>query len=212
MSLFLENCLTFPTIIFSGLLIIVLFYWLCAAFGLLDIDLFNIDTELDAEGIDLTGFAGWLTKLGLAGIPVTIILTLFTLFGWLISYFAAHLFLRFIDMTLLRYAVGVTLLVITAFISLQLTAICLRPIRNRLVNLNKPKTVHQLMGKLATVRSGTVTEQNGEAVLEDGGAGLILQVRAPSTDDIKRGDRVVIISYDPQSHSYQVVTENEFRQ
>ncbi|MFV8074987.1 ubiquinone biosynthesis protein UbiH, partial [Enterobacter cloacae complex sp.6730661] len=36
MSLFLENCLTFPTIIFSGLLIIVLFYWLCAAFGLLD--------------------------------------------------------------------------------------------------------------------------------------------------------------------------------
>ncbi|MBX7019059.1 ubiquinone biosynthesis protein UbiH, partial [Providencia rettgeri] len=42
MSLFFHNSLMFPTVIFSGLLIIVLFYWLCAAFGLLDIDLFNV--------------------------------------------------------------------------------------------------------------------------------------------------------------------------
>ena len=68
------------------------------------------------------------------------------------------------------------------------------------------------MGKLATVRSGEVTEHKGEAILEDGGAGLILQIRAAATENIKRGDRVVIISYDPVSHSYNVVTEDEFRQ
>lgn len=87
MNLFFQNSLAFPSIIFSALLIIILFYWLCAAFGLLDIDLFNIDSELD---VDATGLAGWLTKLGLAGIPVTIILTFFTLFGWFISYFCVH--------------------------------------------------------------------------------------------------------------------------
>jgi len=200
----------FPTIIFSGLLIIVLFYWLCAAFGLLDIDVFNVDTEFDA-GLDATGFAGWLTKLGLAGIPVTIILTLFTLFGWVISYFCVYGFIRFIDSNLLRYLVGFAVFAITLFISLHLTALCLKPVRKKLASLNKPKTVHQLIGKLATVRSGSVSEQNGEATLEDGGAGLILQVRAPSTENLKRGDRVVIISYDAQSHSYQVVTEDEFR-
>lgn len=215
MSLFFQNSLAFPTIIFSGLLIIVLFYWLCAAFGLFDIDLFNVDTAvdggLDGNSIDATGFAGWLTKLGLAGIPVTIILTLFTLVGWIISYFCVHLFIRFIDTALLRYLVGFAVFAITLFISLHLTALCLKPVRNKLMSLNKPKTVHQLIGQLATVRSGEVTEHKGEAILEDGGAGLILQIRASSIDNIKRGDRVVIISYDVQSHSYQVVTEDEFR-
>ncbi|AFH93942.1 TPA: OB-fold-containig protein [Providencia stuartii] len=212
MSLFLQNCLTFPVIIFSGLLIIVMFYWLCAAFGLLDIDLFNVDTSVDGGGFDATGFAGWLTKLGLAGIPVTIILTLFTLFGWLLSYFSVHWFIRFIDITLLRYLVGFTVFFVISFISIHLTALCLKPLREKLAKSNTPKTAQRLMGKLATVRSGEVTEHKGEAILEDGGAGLILQIRAAATENIKRGDRVVIISYDPVSHSYNVVTEDEFRQ
>ncbi|MBG5897466.1 DUF1449 family protein [Providencia stuartii] len=212
MSLFLQNCLTFPVIIFNGLLIIVMFYWLCAAFGLLDIDLFNVDTSVDGGGFDATGFAGWLTKLGLAGIPVTIILTLFTLFGWLLSYFSVHWFIRFIDITLLRYLVGFTVFFVISFISIHLTALCLKPLREKLAKSNTPKTAQRLMGKLATVRSGEVTEHKGEAILEDGGAGLILQIRAAATENITRGDRVVIISYDPVSHSYNVVTEDEFRQ
>ncbi|WAZ83937.1 DUF1449 family protein [Providencia stuartii] len=181
-------------------------------FGLLDIDLFNVDTSVDGGGFDATGFAGWLTKLGLAGIPVTIILTLFTLFGWLLSYFSVHWFIRFIDITLLRYLVGFTVFFVISFISIHLTALCLKPLREKLAKSNTPKTAQRLMGKLATVRSGEVTEHKGEAILEDGGAGLILQIRAAATENIKRGDRVVIISYDPVSHSYNVVTEDEFRQ
>ncbi|QAV22667.1 OB-fold-containig protein [Proteus hauseri] len=210
MNLFFQNSLTFPCIIFSALLIIILFYWLCAAFGLLDIDLFNIDSEFDINA-DATGFAGWLTKLGLAGIPITIILTFFTLFGWFISYFSVHWFIRYIDTALLHYFVGFILFIVIAFISLQLTALCLKPIRKKLIMQNKPKSVHQLAGKLATVRSDKVTEIKGEAILEDGGAGLILQIRAPETENIKRGDSVIIISYDAATHSYQVVTEDEFR-
>ncbi|ELX8380705.1 OB-fold-containig protein [Providencia vermicola] len=211
MSLFLQNCLAFPAVLFSGLLIIVMFYWVCAAFGLLDIDLFNVDTSVDSGGFDATGFAGWLTKLGLAGIPVTIILTLFTLFGWLLSYFSVHWFIRFIDITLLRYLVGFVVLLVTAFISIHLTALCLKPLREKLAKSSSPKSVSQLIGKFATVRSGDVTEHRGEAILEDGGAGLILQIRAASTENIKRGDRVVIIRYDAESHTYDVVTEEEFR-
>ncbi len=44
----------------------------------MDIDVFNIDTEFDA-GIDATGFAGWLTKLGLAGI-LSLLLSRYLLF------------------------------------------------------------------------------------------------------------------------------------
>ncbi|MEQ4924380.1 ubiquinone biosynthesis protein UbiH [Proteus hauseri] len=210
MNLFFQNSLTFPSIIFSALLIIILFYWLCAAFGLLDIDLFNIDSELDIN-VDATGVAGWLTKLGLAGIPVTIILTFFTLFGWFISYFTNYWVIRFIETDLIRYLIGFIALIIISFISLNLTAVCLKPIRKKLISRNKPKSVHQLVGKLARVRSEYVTENRGEAILEDGGAGLILQIRASATENIKRGDSVIIISYDAATHSYQVVTEDEFR-
>ncbi|MCT6515707.1 MULTISPECIES: OB-fold-containig protein [Enterobacterales] len=207
MNLFFQNSLAFPSIIFSALLIIISFYWLCAAFGLLDIDLFNIDSELD---IDATGFAGWLTKLGLAGIPVTIILTFFTLIGWFISYFTNYWIISTIETNFIYYLAGFVALIIISFISLNLTAVCLKPIRKKLISRNKPKSVHQLIGKLAIVRSANVTEDKGEAVLEDGGAGLILQIRAPEHANIKRGDSVVIISYDALTHSYQVVTEDEF--
>ncbi|WPC98657.1 OB-fold-containig protein [Proteus terrae] len=209
MNLFFQNSLAFPSIIFSALLIIISFYWLCAAFGLLDIDLFNIDSELDIN-VDATGLAGWLTKLGLAGIPVTIILTFFTLFGWFISYFTNYWIISAIETSFIRYLTGFVAFIITSFIALNLTAVCLKPIRKKLMSRNKPKSVHQLVGKLALVRSTNVTENKGEAVLEDGGAGLILQIRAPETENIKRGDSVVIISYDAPTHSYQVVTEDEF--
>ncbi|MBG5949280.1 MULTISPECIES: OB-fold-containig protein [Proteus] len=209
MNLFFQNSLAFPSIIFSALLIIISFYWLCAAFGLLDIDLFNIDSELDIN-VDATGLAGWLTKLGLAGIPVTIILTFFTLFGWFISYFTNYWIINAIETSFIRYLTGFIALIITSFIALNLTAICLKPIRKKLMSRNKPKSVHQLVGKLAIVRSAHVAENKGEAVLEDGGAGLILQIRAPETENIKRGDSVIIISYDASTHSYQVVTEDEF--
>ncbi|MBI6528118.1 DUF1449 family protein [Proteus vulgaris] len=207
MNLFFQNSLAFPSIIFSALLIIIFFYWLCAAFGLLDIDLFNIDSELD---VDATGFAGWLTKLGLAGIPVTIILTFFTLIGWFISYFTNYWIISTIETDFIHYLVGFVALIIISFISLNLTAVCLKPIRKKLMSRNKPKSVHQLIGKLAIIRSANVAENKGEAVLEDGGAGLILQVRAPEQENIKRGDNVIIISYDASTHSYQVVTEDEF--
>ncbi|UDN35615.1 DUF1449 family protein [Proteus vulgaris] len=207
MNLFFQNSLAFPSIIFSALLIIISFYWLCAAFGLLDIDLFNIDSELD---VDATGFAGWLTKLGLAGIPVTIIVTFFTLIAWFISYFTNYWIISAIETNFIHYLVGFVALIIISFISLNLTAVCLKPIRKKLMSRNKPKSVHQLIGKLAIVRSANVAENKGEAVLEDGGAGLILQVRAPEQENIKRGDNVIIISYDASTHSYQVVTEDEF--
>lgn len=207
MNLFFQNSLAFPSIIFSALLVIISFYWLCAALGLLDIDLFNIDSELD---VDATGFAGWLTKLGLAGIPVTIILTFFTVIGWFISYFTHYWIISAIETGFIYYFVGFVALIIISFISLNLTAVCLKPIRKKLISRNKPKSVHQLIGKLAIVRSANVAENKGEAVLEDGGAGLILQIRAPEQENIKRGDSVVIISYDALTHSYQVVTEDEF--
>lgn len=211
MTLFLQNCLSFPVIIFTGLLLIVLFYWICACFGLLDIDILNIDSpDIDIDSVDASALAGWLTKLGLAGIPLTIIVTFITLIGWLLSYFSMHLFLRWIDTDFIRYLLGTVVFIAIVFIALLLTSALLRPLQAKLSTLNKGKSVKTLIGKMAEVRSSVVTEQRGEALMEDGGAGLILQIRAPEEAGIVRGDRVVLINYDAATHSYSVVSEAEF--
>ncbi|MBD2795752.1 ubiquinone biosynthesis protein UbiH [Xenorhabdus sp. 18] len=207
MALFLQNCLAFPVIIFSGLLFIILVYWLCAAFGLLDIDILN----MDVDGFDAPSLAGWLTKLGLTGIPVTVIMTLITLIGWPLSYFSMHLMLRFIETDLLRYLLGTITFFAVSFIALLLAAMLLRPLQPKLAKLNRSNSVDNLIGKVAEIRSPIVTEQRGEALMDNLGASLILQVRAPESDGITRGDRVVLISYDAETHSYTVVSEDEFK-
>lgn len=207
MALFLQNCLAFPVVIFSGLLFIVLFYWICAAFGLLDIDFLSVDVD----SFDASSLAGWLTKLGLTGVPVTVIITLITLIGWPLSYFSMHLMLRFIETDVLRYLLGTATFFIVSFIALLLTAMILRPLQPKLSRLNRSNSVDNLIGKVAEVRSPIVTEQRGEALMDNHGASLILQVRAPENDGITRGDRVVLISYDAVTHSYAVVSEDEFK-
>ncbi|AWH89886.1 hypothetical protein [Limnobaculum parvum] len=73
MTLFLQNSLTFPVIIFSSLLLIIPFYWICASFGLLDIDILNIDSiDADIDTADISNIAGWMTKLDRVDIPRTI--------------------------------------------------------------------------------------------------------------------------------------------
>lgn len=211
MAVFLQNCLTFPAIIFSGLLVLTLLYWICASFGLMDAEILNVDTpDVDIDGADLSGLAGLLAKFGLAGIPITIILSFFSFIGWFISYFSVHWFLRFIDTDLIRYLLGVAVLIAIAFVALLITAFILKPFRPILAKTNVEKSAKNLIGKVAKVRSDGVTEQRGEALMEDGGAGLILQIRAAEDTGLKRGDRVVIISYSAATHSYDVVSEEEF--
>jgi len=68
-----------------------------------------------------------------------------------------------------------------------------------------------VIGQTAIVRSGRVTLEHGEAILQDGGAGLILRVRADEALAFKRGDRVVLLEYLEAQHAYRVITEAEFR-
>ncbi|NOU49639.1 hypothetical protein HG263_03660 [Pseudoalteromonas sp. JBTF-M23] len=45
---YINTAFTFPTVVLSVLLIIVLFFWLITLFGFADIDLLDGDVELEA--------------------------------------------------------------------------------------------------------------------------------------------------------------------
>ncbi|WP_392562317.1 hypothetical protein RHO12_02200 [Orbus sturtevantii] len=210
MELFFAIFFSFPVIIFSTLLTLCVLYWLVAAIGILHIDCLDVDFD----GIDAspsTGLGGLLLKWGFNEVPMTLIITLISLFGWIFSYLCLrYILIHFITISWLYYLAGIIIFTISFIIATYLTAKVIKPIRpffNKMGSLNSHKT---LLGQVVVIRSSVVNEQKGEAFYEDGGAGLILQVRADSRYLFQRGDKAVLLSYDSVSNSYEIINESDF--
>ncbi len=214
MEVFLNTALSFPTLLFSILLCLAILFWFTAALGLFDIDSLDIDLDMDmdmdAEGFQPEGLAGLLTKFGLDGVPFSILLSLLFLFSWLISYFVQMIVIDSLPLGWLRYPLGVAVGIGALFLSMPLSGVLCRPLRPLFRKLEAP-SVRSILGQTAVVRSERVTLQHGEAVMSDGGAGLILKVRADEEDGFKRGDRVVLLEFLENEHAYRVVSEDEFK-
>ncbi|HMM26287.1 MAG TPA: hypothetical protein PKA36_15975, partial [Pseudoxanthomonas mexicana] len=92
MTEFLNTVLTFPTLVYSVLLAFCTVYWLLAATGIVDFDAVDGWLTADGDTAEPNVVAGMVARLGLSGVPMMLVLTVLSFFGWLITYFA-HLFL-----------------------------------------------------------------------------------------------------------------------
>ena len=72
MEIFLQISLAFPTVIFSFLLCLAVVYWVIVAFGLIEVDVLDVEADSALEG----PAAALLSKLKLRDIPLTLVLTL----------------------------------------------------------------------------------------------------------------------------------------
>ena len=208
MTEFLNTVLTFPTLVYSVLLAFCTVYWLLAATGIVDIDAVDGWLATDGDTAEPNVVAGMVARLGLSGVPFMLILSVLAFFGWLITYFAQLLFLQFLPDPL-RMLVGIGVLVAALLPGLLLTSLLLRPVARLIMKL-RPPVPPSVLGKAGNVISPQVTEREGRAEFDDGGAGLILQVRAPPGVTFNRGERVVLLSFDEQRDSYAVIAESEF--
>lgn len=216
MDPFYRTLASFPTAIFTFVLLLCVLFWLAAVLGVIDIDF--LDVDLPTADADLAGqsgdlgnpnaLAGLLLRFGLSGVPVMVVLTLVALVGWLLSYYAAYL----LDLpnagALMRYGAGSLVLIIATYLAALVTALLIRPLRP-LFERAQQGTPRQLLGQHAVVRTSVVNDSFGEAVVEDGGAGLILKVRSAG-EAFRQGDRVVLLEYLAQENAYRVISEREF--
>lgn len=206
---FLQNTVAFPTIFFTIALGICLVYWLIAALGLVDIDLLSIDgldTDMDASsGV----FAGLLLRFGLAGVPVTISITLVCLIGWALCYYATLFANGFVEAGWIRYVTGVPVFYLSLYLAARITGFVIRPLRKLFASATQ-QTKRDLSGQVATVRTSVVDNDFGEVVLEDGGAGLILKVRSVGEDRFSRGDQVVLLEKHTNTDVWRVISEYDF--
>ncbi len=213
MDPFYHNISSFPTALFSVLLIICMVYWAGAVLGFVDIDILNIDTDLDlnAESTHTAPdvLAGLLIKFKLAGVPLVVTLSLIILFGWLICYFLVHLILGGVEHWILRTLIGIPVFAVSLVSAAWITSFAMKPLRA--VFARGAGAAHKhILGQRAVVRTSRVDEHFGEATLDDGGAGLILKIRSSGEDTFTKGDRVVIFERLNNDNIYRVISEDEF--
>jgi Protein of unknown function (DUF1449) len=209
---------SFPTAIFTVFLLISVIYWITAMFGFVDLDVLDIDVP-EADGhMSLNaqaehGFAesvsGLLMKLGLNGVPLTIVITFIALIGWAISSLLSRYLGEIFGYGWVHYLTGVPIFLGSLYIAVLTTAQIIKPLRVFFSRIDQ-NVQKKVLGQTAIVRSSRVDNDFGEAFLDDGGAGLILKVRTRGEDIFSHGDKVVLLDYDANTNSYKVISETEF--
>lgn len=227
MTEFLQTSLTFPTVIWSVVFAVCLLFWLLAAAGLAGHDHAHLDGGSDAGSVGDGGTveaahahhthpdhasetaqtAGMLSRLGLGGVPLTLVLTLLSFWGWATTYFV-QLFVLSRLPGAARLLPGLLVMLGALIPALLLTNLLVRPLRPVFRKLGgaAPRSV---VGMSGTVTTPIADPRSGMAAVEDGGAGLLLQIRTQG-ETLQRGERVVLLSYLPAEHAYLVTSELRF--
>jgi hypothetical protein len=230
----LAVALAFPTVGFTVLLSLVVLYWLFVVLGAVDFDgasgaagagkgsmegvakgalegvakgalgADNVDASVGHDAPVATGAElepGLLSTivhaLRLRTVPATVVLSFFALFGWL----AAGLSTLSLDPS--GWASRAGILFGASLASLLLTSLAVRPL-GPLFAMKAAPTSEGLEGRVAVVTTGEVTPTFGQAMLEDGGAGLILQVRTDGVTRLRRGDQALLLAFDADTGAFLV--------
>ena len=214
MNPFHQTVTSFPTVIYTFLLVICALYWVVAVLGLVDLEILDLDMDGDIDASDSleaqNGIAGILFKLGLNGVPLTIVLTVIAIVGWILCYYAIYFGSALIpDLWLIELAYELVIFAVVSFITIMLTAQIIKPIRALFAKLEADETKH-ILGQVVIVRSAVVNKDRGEALMNDGGAGLLLQIRATGDDEFAKGDEVVVIEQNKQRSLFRVIAKSEF--
>lgn len=221
MEQFLTISTSFPVIVYTFLMAIVILYWLLAMLGALDIDMLDVDADVDVDvdvdadinagsGFDvdgdaegLSGLAGFMVKWGLNGVPFTVVMSVWIASAWLLCYLFTSVTLSLVSWGWLLTLLNTAWLVLALVLSLPLTAKLVKPMKSMFKSYTAAEK-SSFVGKVCVVKSGHVTSDFGQAEYEDGGAGMLFDVRADVAYGIKKGDSVMLVSYDEAEGCYQI--------
>jgi hypothetical protein len=143
------------------------------------------------------GVLSSLGALGLRKLPMTVSVSLLVIWGWLVSVLGALTLAEPASRYLPSGVFRGLLFVVAALSSLKLASLSARPIAPLFV-ANKASRREHLVGKLAEVSTGRLDARFGQVLVSDGGAGLLIDARHEGGDALKRGDRVIVTSWEPE--------------
>lgn len=243
MDVFLQIVTSFPTVVYTVLLLVVSAHWLLSALGILEVDTIDglmpdgfgghgvghgIGHDIGhgvghgiGHGHDIAhghghgghhhdaDAGGLLMKFGLHGVPVMVVFTIIAIVGWSVCYFTDLFLLRDAKLGVLAIPADIATMIAGLLLAIPVGRMVLAPVR-RILRRFAPVSQRPMLGRYAVVRSPEITQISGTAEVDDGGAGLILQVRADVSGRFVRGDRIVLIEYLEDQNAYRVTSAEEF--
>lgn len=239
MDVFLQIVTSFPTVVYTVLLLVVSAHWLLSALGILEVDTIDglmpdgfgghgvghgIGHDIGhgiGHGHDIAhghghgghhhdaDAGGLLMKFGLHGVPVMVVFTIIAIVGWSVCYFTDLFLLRDAKLGVLAIPADIATMIAGLLLAIPVGRMVLAPVR-RILRRFAPVSQRPMLGRYAVVRSPEITQISGTAEVDDGGAGLILQVRADVSGRFVRGDRIVLIEYLEEQNAYRVTSAEEF--
>jgi hypothetical protein len=224
--------LSFPSVVFTVLLGVVLVYWTFvmvgvihigegsegaldghfdgAAKGMLEGAVDHVgggDGDIDLGDADDGGephgaLAAIMSALHLRSVPATVVFSLIITFAWLVSVVTMQAVTRLLP-ELHGAPLSFGVLVAAVLLALPLTSVAARPLAKVFAPKYAPAK-SDFVGRTCVVRTGSVTAKFGEATLADGGAGLVLRVRVEGEKQLGRGEQALIVDYDAERETYLV--------
>ncbi len=189
MGEFVMAAFSFPAVLFSFLLIVVIGYWLLVLLGVSDVD------GLDAADPGV---------FGLGGVPLSVALTLLTVIAWFLALVSGVLLA---DTGLSGPLAGLADLgglLVAVTLALLVTRLVVVPLRRAFPEDTGPSRA-DFLGRVCVVRTGRVDRVFGQAeVTAADGSSAIVQVRQPGEEPLRAGSIAVIHDYDAAGEFFWV--------
>lgn len=223
MNQLLALALSYPTVFFTIGLGVCVGFWVLVGFGALSLEVgeggidvdadvggdvgtdveADMDADVDAMGAAAGSGISLFSPRRLRQVPMTVAATLVSLTGWVASAASTH-FLGGALASWLPASVAVALVGLAALaVALPLASWLCTPLAPLFATHEAPSR-KSLVGQVVSVSTGRVDRSFGQALLEDGGAGLVVQVRADPERELGRGHKALIVSYSDADEAYEV--------
>ncbi|MGK3987284.1 glycine zipper family protein [Sorangium sp. So ce136] len=160
--------------------------------------------DLADGGDGAHGVGSVLVALQLHRVPATVTLTLVAAFGWFTSAMLTMLAEpAWVGAGLPRWALGLAVLAGSLTAAVLMTSLAVRPLGPLFVTRHATSK-KDLVGRVCVISTGRVDERFGQAVIDEGGASHILDVRSDTPGALRRGDRALLVSWDPGGEVFSV--------
>jgi hypothetical protein len=201
---FLNTALSFPSIIYTVLMVIVMLFWTLTLIGFADLDMFEGDIELDTDA-DLANDSG-LFQAAFGGVPLTISLSIVIMLSWVFNIYCQMFLGHLLGDGALFYFFGTLMLLASFVAAVPLTILFLKPLK-RFFKSQNASSRNDLLGLECTIATGKVTHSFGQARVFHNGAEHLIEVRCEQDNQFKSGDQAVLIEHQTTQHSYTIVAK-----
>jgi hypothetical protein len=197
---FVDAALSFPAVLFSFMLAVVVLYWLLVLLGTLDIEIGGGDGD---DGGD-DGDGGFLDGIGLGGVPVTVTLSVLIVVAWFVSLVGAIVLVNLDLGTFVDVLLGLGVLFVALVAGLFVARLVALPMRKLYVS-GPEASRSDFVGRECVIRTGRVSADFGQAeVTAPDGSSAIIQVRQTGEHELSNGRRALIFDYDNDGEFFWV--------